>query len=95
MGWNYPAYLRGVACLGARQGQRAAAEFQKIIDQPGIVGNLVTGALVHLQIARAEAMIGDAAAARKEYQDVLALWKDADPDTPILKEAKAEYAKLV
>jgi eukaryotic-like serine/threonine-protein kinase len=94
LSWDYPAYLRGLAYLDAKQGQHAAAEFQKMLDQPGIVGNFVTGALVHLQMARAMAMLGDKAPARKEYQDFLALWKDADPDIPILKQAKSEYAKL-
>ena len=90
----YPAYLRGLAYLQAREGQAAAAEFQKIIDHPGIALNFVTAALAHLQLGRAQAMMGDQAAARKSYQDFLTLWKDADPDVPILQQAKAEYAKL-
>jgi hypothetical protein len=69
-------------------------EFQKLLDHPAIVGRDVTGALVRLQIGRAQAMMGDHAAARKSYQDFLTLWKDADPDIPILREAKAEYIKL-
>jgi len=72
----------------------AAAEFQKLLDHRGIVLNFVTGSLAHLQIGRAYAMAGDTAKAKNAYQDFLTLWKDADPDIPILKEAKAEYAKL-
>jgi serine/threonine protein kinase/tetratricopeptide (TPR) repeat protein len=90
----YPVYLRGVAYLKANQGQQAAAEFQKIFDHPGIAGNFVLGALAHLQLARAQAMMGNQAAARKSYQDFLALWKDADSDVPILQQAKTEYARL-
>jgi len=90
----YPAYVRGEAYLKAGQGSQAAAEFQKIIDHPGIVNNFITGALAHLQLGRAHAMMGDKEAARKSYQDFFALWKDADPDLPILHAAKAEYAKL-
>ena len=74
--------------------QAAAAEFQKLIDHPGIVNNFITGALAHLQLGRAQAMMGDKEAARKSYQDFFALWKEGDPDTPILHAAKAEYAKL-
>ena len=90
----FPVYLRGQAYLQDRQARQAAAEFQKVIDHPGIVVNFVTGALAHLQLARVQAMMGDKAAARKSYQDFLTLWKDADPDIPIYQQAKAEYAKL-
>jgi serine/threonine protein kinase/tetratricopeptide (TPR) repeat protein len=90
----YPAYLRGRAYLLAHNGTAAAAEFQKVLDHSGIVANFVTGTLVHLQIGRAYAMAGDMAKAKAAYRDFFALWKDADPDVPILKEAKAEYAKL-
>jgi tetratricopeptide (TPR) repeat protein len=90
----YPAFLRGQAYLAAHQGGEAAAEFQKILDHPGIVLNEPIGALAHLQIGRAYAMQGDSAKARTAYQDFLALWKDADRDIPILITAKAEYAKL-
>jgi serine/threonine protein kinase/Flp pilus assembly protein TadD len=90
----YPAYLRGEAYLKAGQGQAAAAEFQKVIDHPGIVNNFITGALAHLQLGRAQAMMGDKEAARRSYQDFFTLWKEADPDLPILHAAKAEYAKL-
>ncbi len=72
----------------------AAAEFHKILDHPGIVLNESIGALAHLNLGRAYTISGDAAKARAAYQDFLALWKDADPDIPILKQAKAEYAKL-
>jgi len=90
----YPAYVRGLAHLQAHNGAAAAAEFQKLRDHRGIVGNFVTGALVHLQIGRAHAMAGDSAKAKAAYQEFFAIWKDADPDIPILKDAKAEYAKL-
>ena len=90
----YPVYARGEAYLAAHQGNEAAAEFQKILDHRGIVLNEPIGALARLQLARAYAMQGDGAKARAAYQDFLTLWKDADPDIPILKEAKAEFAKL-
>jgi len=86
--------LRGEAYLAARQGTAAAAEFQKLLDHPGVVVNFVTGALAHLGLGRAYALAGDNAKARTAYQDFLALWKDADPDVPVLKQAKAEYARL-
>ena len=89
-----PVYVRGQAYLAAHQGGEAAAEFQKILDHRGIVLNEPIGALAHLQLGRAYAMQGDTAKAKTAYQDFLALWKDADPDIPILKQAKAEYAKL-
>ena len=89
-----PAYVRGEAYLMLHDGNRAAAEFQKFIDHRGLVVNFPWGALARLGLARAYALQGDTAKARAAYQDFLALWKDADPDTPILKEAKAEYAKL-
>jgi tetratricopeptide (TPR) repeat protein/predicted Ser/Thr protein kinase len=90
----YTVYVRGEVYLAARQGSEAAAEFQKILDHRGIVLNAPIGALAHLQIGRAYAMQGDTAKARAAYQDFLTLWKDADPDIPILKEAKSEFAKL-
>ena len=100
----YPTYVRGEAYLAAGQGSAAAAEFQKILDHSGIVWNCWTGALAHLGVARANALQAkttqgaDADAARVRalaaYKDFLTLWKDADPDIPILKQAKAEYAKL-
>jgi eukaryotic-like serine/threonine-protein kinase len=90
----YPVYLRGEAYVAARQGSAAVAEFQKILDHSGVVVNEPIGALAHLGLGRAYALSGDGAKALAAYQDFLALWKDADPDIPILKEAKAEYAKL-
>ncbi len=90
----YPAYVRGQAQLLAHNGEAAAAEFQKLLDHRGIMMNFVTGALSHLQLARAYAMSGDRTKARAAYNDFFALWKDADPDAPILKQARAEYAKL-
>ncbi len=95
-GWTslYPVYVRGEAYLAAHQGSEAATEFQKILDHRGIVLNEPIGPLAHLQIGRAYAMQGDAAKAKAAYQDFVALWKDGDPDIPILQQAKAEYAKL-
>ncbi len=90
----YPVYVRGEAYLAAHQGNEAAAEFQKILDHRGIVLNEPIGALAHLQLGRAYAMQGDTAKSRAAYQDFLALWKDADADIPIFKQAKAEYAKM-
>ncbi|HXM21769.1 MAG TPA: protein kinase [Terriglobales bacterium] len=90
----FPIYVRGEAYLAGHQGREAAVEFQKILDHRGIVLNEPIGALAHLQLGRAYAMSGDTANARAAYQDFLTLWKDADPDIPILKEATAEYAKL-
>jgi serine/threonine protein kinase/tetratricopeptide (TPR) repeat protein len=90
----YPAYVRGQAYLLVNNGTAAATEFQKLLDHKGIVGNFVTGSLAHLQLGRAHAMAGETAKARAAYQDFLNLWKDADPDIPLLKQVKAEYAKL-
>jgi predicted Zn-dependent protease len=90
----YPVYIRGDAYLLLRRGGEAAAEFQKILDHRGIRVNEPIGALAHLGLARAYALQGDTGKARATYQDFLALWKDADSDIPILKQAKAEYAKL-
>jgi eukaryotic-like serine/threonine-protein kinase len=90
----YPAYLRGLAYLRMGDGRLAAAEFQKLIDHPAIVGRDDIGALSYLQLGRAQTMTGDKAAARNSYETFLTLWKDADSDIPALKQAKAEYAKL-
>jgi eukaryotic-like serine/threonine-protein kinase len=90
----YPVFLRGQVYLASRQGNEAAAEFQRILDYRGIVVNHPIGALGHLQIGRACALRGDTPKAKSAYQDFLTLWKDADPDIPVLKQAKAEYAKL-
>lgn len=100
----HPTYVRGQVYLAAGQGNAAATEFQKILDHTGIVVNCATGALAHLGLTRANALeartdqgvAADAARTRAlaAYRDFFALWKDADPDIPILKRAKAEYAKL-
>jgi tetratricopeptide (TPR) repeat protein len=90
----YPVYVRAEAYLSAQQGGAAAAEFQKILDHRGLLWNCATGALAHLGLARAYTLQRDSANASAAYQDFLALWKDADPDIPILKQANAEYAKL-
>jgi eukaryotic-like serine/threonine-protein kinase len=94
LGTMYPAYIRGEAYLAAHNGTAASAQFQRILDHPGIVINFPTGALSHLGLARAYAMSGDTQKARTAYQDFLTLWKDADPDIPVRKAAKAEYGKL-
>ncbi len=94
LNYLYPVYVRGEAYLKAGEGKEAAAEFRKILDHRGVMLNFVTGALAHLQLGRALAMSGDKEAARKSYQDFLTLWKDADPDVPVLVQAKAEYQKL-
>ena len=93
-GFLYPPYVRGQAYLLLHQGNEAAAEFQKFLDHRGVVANCPLGALAHLGLARAYALHGDTAKARAAYNDFFTLWKDADPDIPILQQAKAEYAKL-
>jgi eukaryotic-like serine/threonine-protein kinase len=90
----YPFYLRGEAYLAAKQGTAAAAEFQKILDHPGLVQNEPIGALALLELGRAYVLSGDKANAQAAYQSFFTLWKDADPDVAILKQAKTEYAKL-
>ena len=90
----YPAFLRGQAYLEKRQGAAAAAEFQKIIDHPGVVVTEPIGALARLDIGRAYQLAGDTAKAKNAYQDFLNLWKDADKDVPVYREAKAEYARM-
>src|SRR5713101_1281446 len=90
----YPVFVRGEAFLAAHHGSEAAVEFQKFLDYRGIVVNQPIGALAHLGLARAYVLQGDTAKARAAYQDFLTLWKDADPDIPILLAAKSEYAKL-
>ena len=95
-GWNalYPVFVRGEAYLAAHEGNEAAAEFQTILDHRGIVLSSPIGALAHLGLGRARVLQRDIVNARVAYQDFLALWKDADPDIPVMKQAKAEYAKL-
>ena len=90
----YPTYIRGEAYLATGQGAQAAGEFQKILDHSGIVWNCWTAALARLGLARAYHLQGDTAKAHAAYQDFFTLWKDADPDSPILKQAKVEYARL-
>jgi hypothetical protein len=94
LGTMYPVYIRGQAQLAAHNGAAAATEFQKFLDHRGITLNFPLGALAHLGLARAYALQGDTAKAKTAYNDFFALWKDADPDIPILVAAKAEYAKL-
>jgi eukaryotic-like serine/threonine-protein kinase len=90
----YPIYVRGQAYLSLHRGADAAMEFQKLIDHRGITISDPISAVARLQLARADAMAGEKTKAKNAYQNFLDLWKDADPDIPILKEAKAEYAKL-
>jgi len=90
----YPVYVRGLAYLEAKQGVAAAGEFRKVVDHPGLVQNEPIGALAHLGLGRAYALTGDVVKAKAAYQQFLTLWRDADPDVPLLKQAKAEYAKL-
>ena len=96
-GWSdsyWAAYLRGQAYLAGHQGQEAALEFQKILDHRGVVLNSLFGALAHVGLARAYTLQGDMSKARVCYENFFALWKDADRDISILKQAKAEYGKL-
>jgi serine/threonine protein kinase len=90
----YPAYLRGLAYLQLKEGSLAAAEFRKVLDHPGLVDGFVIGPLSILQLARSQSLMGDGNAAGKSYEDFLSLWKDADPDLPVYRTAKAEYAVL-
>jgi eukaryotic-like serine/threonine-protein kinase len=90
----YPVYVRGEALLASHQGSAAAAEFQKILDWPGVVVNEPIGALAHLGLARSYALAGDTSKSRAAYNDFFSLWKDADPNIPVLLQAKSEYAKL-
>ena len=94
LGPMYPPYLRGLAYLQAKQAQLAAAEFQKMLDHPGVAGNFVLAALGRLQLARAQAMMGDKAAAQQSYRTFLTLWKDADADLAVLQQARRESAGL-
>jgi eukaryotic-like serine/threonine-protein kinase len=90
----YPAYIRGLAYLELGDGDSAAVQFQKLIDNPGFSVRHVIGPLARLQLGRAQKMTGDNEAARKSYEEFLSIWKDADPDIPIYRQAKAEYAQL-
>ena len=89
-----PVYLRGEAYSAAHQGSAAAGEFQRIVERPEVVLTSPIGALAHLQLGRAYVLQGEPAKAKAAYKGFLTLWKDADPDISILKQAKAEYAKL-
>ena len=93
-GAMYPTYVRGMAYLALRKPAEAAAEFQKILDHPGVVLEDPMGALARLQLARAWTMAGDVGKAKTAYEDLLRLWKDADPAIPVVSEARAEYARL-
>jgi len=90
----FPVFVRGEAYLAARHGSEAAAEFQKILDHRGLVLNQPIGALAHLGLGRAYVLQGETVKAKAAYEDFLTLWKDADPDIPVLQKAKVEYAKL-
>jgi tetratricopeptide (TPR) repeat protein len=93
-GGLYPAFVRGQAHLKAGRGREAALEFKKILDHPGIVLADPIGALAHLQLGRAYVVSGDMATAKKAYEDFLTVWKDADADTPVLEQARAEYTNF-
>ena len=90
----YPAYIRGLAYLESGDGRSAAREFQKLIDNPGLSWDFITGPLARLQLGRAQRLMGDSASARKSYEEFLNIWKDADPNLPVYRHAKAEYAQL-
>jgi len=94
VGAMVPIYVRGMAYLRAGQGAEAAAQFAKMLEHRTLAQNAPIESLAQVQLARAYAMSGDVTKAKAAYQDLLALWKDADPDIPILKQARAEYAKL-
>ncbi len=94
LGGLHSAYVRGEALVAEHRYSEAAAEFQKILDRRGVVGLDPIGALAHLQLGRVFALSGDKAKAKAAYEAFLALWKNADVDVPILKTAKAEYARL-
>ena len=94
LGGLHSAYVRGEGLIAAHRYREAAAEFQKILDHRGIVGSDPFGALAHLQLGRVFVLSGEKARAKAAYETFLALWKDADPGVPILKSAKAEFAKL-
>jgi eukaryotic-like serine/threonine-protein kinase len=89
-----PVYVRATAFLTAKQGRAAAGEFKKILEHRGVVGNSPIGALAHLGLARAFAVAGNVPEARAAYKNFFALWKDADEDIPILREARAEFTSI-
>jgi len=90
----YPAYIRGLAYMESGDGRSAASEFQKLIDNPGLCLGYITGPLARLQLGRSQRLMGDEASARKSYEEFLSIWKDADPDLPVYRQAKSEYAQL-
>ena len=90
----YPAYIRGLAYLESGDGRSAVGEFQKLIYNPGMSWEYITGPLARLQLGRAQTLTGDNASARNSYEEFLNIWKDADADLPIYRQAKAEYAQL-
>jgi Flp pilus assembly protein TadD len=90
----YPAYIRGLAYLESGDGRSAAGEFQKLIENPGLCWEFITGPLARLQLARAKKLMGNTASARESYEEFLTIWKDADPDLPIYRQAKDEYYQL-
>ena len=94
LGGRYSAYVRGEALMAMRRHAEAAAEFQKILDRRGIVALDPIGTLAHLQLGRVFVLSGDKTKAKAAYEAFLTLWKDSDPGVPILKSAKAEYARL-
>ena len=94
LGGLHSAYVRGEALIAAQRYAEAAVEFQKIVEHRGIVGADPIGAVAHLQLGRVFALSGDKTRAKAAYEAFFAVWKDADPDIPILKSAKAEYASL-
>jgi len=93
-GTMYPVYLRGQAYLRAGNGGQAAMQFQRILDHPGVIVNFPLRALAYLGLAEARGLSGDHGGARTAYQDFFALWKDADPDIPVLQRARSEYARI-
>ncbi len=93
-GMFYPVYVRGLAYLAAKQGAEAAGEFRKILEHRGLVVSDPIGALAHLQLGRALVMTGDGAGAKKEYEEFLRIWKEADGEIPIGKEGRGEYEKI-
>jgi len=92
--WGPVLWMKGEALLALGRGDDAAAAFQKILDHPGVFSEEIEYSLAHLGLGRAKVLMGDEAAARKNYQDFFALWKDADPDIPTLLKARVEYQKL-
>jgi eukaryotic-like serine/threonine-protein kinase len=90
----YPAYIRGLAYLESGDGRSAAGEFQKLIDNPGLCWEYITCPVARLQLGRAQRLMGDNASARKSYEEFFSVWKDADADLPVYRQAKAEYAQL-